>query len=135
MQISHFNMRQPYLFIAIIEKKGKGVFTNKKIKKNTIIEIAPVIVMELSDKVHLDNTLLHNYIFMWGEKEQQCIMALGWVPIYNHNYTSNCIYEMDYITDEIRIKTIREIKANEELTINYNGDWDCKNKVWFDVVE
>ncbi len=128
-------MRQPYLFIAIIEKKGKGVFTNKKIKKNTIIEIAPVIVMELSDKVHLDNTLLHNYIFMWGEKEQQCIMALGWVPIYNHNYTSNCIYEMDYITDEIRIKTIREIKANEELTINYNGDWDCKNKVWFDVVE
>jgi uncharacterized protein len=127
-------MRQPYLFIAIIEKKGKGVFTNKKIKKNTVLEVAPVIIMPLTDKVHLDKTLLHDYIFMWGKKEEQCIMALGWVPIYNHDYTSNCIYEMNYITNEIMIKTIRDVIANEELTINYNGDWDCKDKIWFDVV-
>jgi uncharacterized protein len=128
-------MRQPYLFIAIIEKKGKGVFTNKKIKKNTILEIAPVIVMSLADKVHLDKTLLHDYIFMWGKKEEHCIMALGWVPMYNHSYSSNCMYEMDYVTNEIVIKSVKDIKANEEITINYNGECNDDTKVWFDVLE
>jgi hypothetical protein len=27
------------------------------------------------------------------------------------------------------------IKPDEELTINYNGDWNDGEKVWFDVTE
>jgi hypothetical protein len=29
----------------------------------------------------LDQTLLHDYIFEWGEKKDQCCMALGYVPL------------------------------------------------------
>jgi len=60
-------------------------------------------------------------------------MALGYIPIYNHAYESNCDYMMDYDDDNIFIKTVREIRAGEELTINYNGEWNDPAKIWFDV--
>ena len=59
-------------------------------------------------------------------------MALGWVPLYNHSYKSNCEYEMDYKKQLIQIITVRDIKKGEELFINYNGEWNNEDKVWFD---
>lgn len=126
-------MIQPYLHIASTKMMGRGVFTSKNIKKDTIIEIAPVIVMSSNDRQLLDQTLLHDYIFEWGEKKTQCCMALGYVPLYNHSYKSNCEYEMNYKDELITIKTVRNIKAGEELFINYNGDWNNEKKVWFDT--
>ena len=126
-------MIQPYLFIAETENKGRGVFTRESIPEGTVIEIAPVIAMPAKDRPLLDQTLLHDYIFVWGHNEDQCCMALGWVPVYNHSYTSNCEYFMDYDTDMMFIKTVRTIAAFEEVTINYNGDWNNAEPVWFDV--
>lgn len=60
-------------------------------------------------------------------------MALGYIPVYNHSYTSNCEYLMDYDDKAMFIKTVRDIEAGEELTINYNGDWNDAKPVWFDV--
>jgi SET domain-containing protein len=62
-------------------------------------------------------------------------MSLGLVPIYNHSYQSNCEYFMNYEEDVILVKTVRIIEKGEELTINYNGDWDDKTKIWFDAAE
>ncbi|MBP6431412.1 MAG: SET domain-containing protein-lysine N-methyltransferase [Ferruginibacter sp.] len=122
------------LYIDNTTQKGRGVFTNAAIEKDTLIEIAPVIIMPAADREHLDKTLLHDYIFEWGTDGKHCCMALGYVPIYNHSYKSNCIYIMDYDENNIWIKTVTQIEAGEELTINYNGDWDDEKKVWFDVV-
>ncbi|MGB8191709.1 MAG: SET domain-containing protein [Chitinophagaceae bacterium] len=126
-------MIQPYLHIASTKNMGRGVFTSKNIKKDTVIEIAPVIVMNSEDRKLLDQTLLHDYIFEWGEKKNKCCMALGYVPLYNHSYKSNCEYEMNFRDEIITIKTVRNIKAGEELYINYNGDWNDLKKVWFDA--
>ena len=122
------------LYIDITEKKGKAVFTNEDIAAGEIIEVSPVIVMRKEDRLHLDQTLLHDYIFEWGETKVQCAMALGFIPIYNHSYYSNCEYFMDFEDETIFVKTVRAIEKGEELTINYNGDWDKQDKVWFDVV-
>ncbi len=111
---------------------GRGVFTVQSIEENTIIEIAPVIVMSKEDRKLLDKTLLHDYIFEWGADKKYCCMALGYVPIYNHSYKSNCEYEMDFNTETITVKSVRFIKAGEELFINYNGDWNNNSRVWFD---
>lgn len=81
----------------------------------------------------LDRTLLHDYIFEWGENSQSCCMALGYIPLYNHSYHSNCEYMMDYEGALISVKTVCHIKAGEELFINYNGDWNNEKPVWFDV--
>jgi SET domain-containing protein len=128
-------MIHPALYIDISEKKGKAVFTSALINKQSVIEIAPVIVMNESDREFLDKTLLHDYIFEWGDDKKKCCMALGNIPIYNHSYTSNCEYFMDFEEEQIFVKTVREIQPGEELTINYNGDWNNAEKVWFEVIE
>ncbi len=121
------------VFVARSKTIGRGVYTSRPLEKDTIIEIAPVIVMSAIDRKLLDKTLLHDYIFEWGIEKDQCCMALGYVPLYNHSYQSNCAYEMDFRKKNITIKTIMKIKRGEELFINYNGDWDKKTLVWFDV--
>jgi uncharacterized protein len=126
-------MLKPYLFVESTSEKGRGVFTRERIPANTVIEIAPVIVMEKSDREHLDKTLLHDYIFEWGKEKDKCCMALGLIPIYNHSYKSNCEYFMDFDDNSIMVKTVRVIENGEELTINYNGDWNDGKKVWFDA--
>ena len=123
----------PFLFIAPAEKMGRGVFTSSSIETGTVVEVSPVIVMTGEDRKLLDKTLLHDYIFEWGGKKEQCCMALGYVPIYNHSYTSNCEYEMDFDNELISIKTVRLIKAGEELFINYNGDWNDSKPLWFEA--
>lgn len=126
-------MLKSYLFVDDTSGKGRGVFTHERIPANTVIEIAPVIVMDFSDREHLDKTLLHDYIFEWGKEKDKCAMALGLIPIYNHSYKSNCEYFMDFEDSSIMVKTVRVIENGEELTINYNGDWNDGKKVWFDV--
>ena len=124
-------MLNPFLFIDVTPGKGRGVFTNKKLFADTVIEVSPVIVMSKADREHLDKTLLHDYIFEWGVLKDKCCMALGLVPIYNHSFTSNCEYFMDFDKDIISIKTVRDIKKGEEVTINYNGDWNDAAALWF----
>jgi hypothetical protein len=60
-------------------------------------------------------------------------MALGYVPLYNHAYRSNCEYEMNFAKQTITVRTVRDIEAGEELFINYNGDWDNESGVWFET--
>jgi SET domain-containing protein len=121
----------PCLFIAPAENKGRGVFTAEDIEADITIEVAPVIVMSAAERELLDKTLLHDYIFEWGENRDQCCMALGYVPMYNHAYRSNCEYTMDFDAETIIVKTVRFVKAGEELFINYNGDWNNESKLWF----
>jgi len=122
----------PSLFIGPTSEMGRGVFTSDDITKDTIIEISPVIVMTGAERKLLDQTLLHDYIFEWGDHRENCCMALGYIPLYNHSYKSNCEYEMDFEQQLITIRTVRFIKAGEEIFINYNGDWNNKTPVWFD---
>lgn len=110
---------------------GRGVFTSENIKAGTVVEISPVIVMNNEERNLLDHTRLHDYIFEWGDNKGQCCMALGFVPVYNHSHESNCEYEMDFDEETISIKTVRDIQAEEELFINYNGNWNDRKPVWF----
>jgi SET domain-containing protein len=121
------------VFVGKTVKRGRGIFTREAIPAGTVVEIAPVIVMTPEDRKHIDKTIMHDYIFEWGDDQKSCIQALGYVPLYNHAYESNCEYEMDYRKNIITIRTVRNVRKNEELTINYNGEWNSKKPIWFDV--
>jgi hypothetical protein len=127
-------MIQPYLYIDKTEKAGRGVFTDEPIEKGTLIEIAPVIVMSKADRIQLDKTKLHDYIFEWGAHKDRCCMALGFIPMYNHNYTSNCEYLMDFEEEVIFVKSVMAIEKGAELTINYNGVYNDNTKIWFNAL-
>ena len=123
----------PCLTVAPTDQMGRGIFTTEPISAGTVVEISPVIVMNASDRKLLDQTLLHDYIFEWGDDLSQCCMALGYVPLYNHSYTSNCEYEMDFSADQIRVRAVSDIAAGQELFINYNGDWNDSAPLWFEA--
>lgn len=53
--------------------------------------------------------------------------------MYNHSYTANCEYEMDYDADIMKVKTVKDIAKGEELFINYNAVPDDATPVWFDA--
>jgi uncharacterized protein len=126
-----------YLHPSVIVKntkgRGRGVFSTAPIAEGETIEVSPVIVMSFAERKLLDQTLLHDYIFEWGEKKDQCAMALGYIPLYNHSYNSNCEYEMDFKKKTITVKTVKDIRQGEELFINYNGDAGNEKPVWFDA--
>ncbi len=133
MSLKTLNFLLPAVHVRQTKKRGRGVFTHQPIAENAIIEIAPVIVLSSEERKLVDKTLLHDYIFEWGEKKNQICMALGLVPIYNHSYSANCEYAMNFKEQIICIKAVRNINADEELFINYNGDWNEQKKVWFDA--
>ena len=122
----------PILTIAPSPNRGRGGFATEAIQMNTTIEIAPVIVLTKEHRVIVEQTLLYDYIFEWGEDHKSAAVALGYLSIYNHTIHPNCVYEMDYENETISIMTIKDIKAGEELFINYNAEIDQESPVWFE---
>lgn len=122
----------PILTIAPSPNRGRGVFASEAIQMNTTIEIAPVIVLTKEHRIIIEQTLLYDYIFEWGEDHNSAAVALGYVSIYNHTIHPNCVYEMDYENETISIITIKDIKIGEELFINYNAEVNQESPVWFE---
>lgn len=126
-------MIKPYLYVKKIKGKGRGVFTREDIPPRTVVEVSPVLVFSNKDTRHIDKTILHNYIFLWGIRSTRTCLALGYCSLYNHSYDPNCVYEMDFEKEVMRIITRRKIKKGEELLINYNGDVNDHAPMWFPV--
>jgi uncharacterized protein len=123
-----------YLLVKESAKRGRGVFTTQNIAPETIIEISPVLIFAIKEVEFAEKTLLYNYLFEWGATKKKRALGLGYISIYNHSYNANCDYEMDYEAATIRIKTLTEIKANEELFINYNASPNDTTPIWFTAV-
>jgi SET domain-containing protein len=111
------------------------VFASRKIYRGEMIERSPVIVIPGNQWETMDETILSNYVFDWGEKEEHAAVALGYVSIYNHSYTPNA--ELTECLDEyvIEVSALRDIDVGEEIFVNYNGDPADREKLWFTVVE
>ena len=124
-------MRNPSLFIANSALGGRGVFTGVPIMKDDLIELCPVIVMKKGEMPLLDKTTLYDYYFLWGDDQEQCVIALGYGSLYNHTAPSNADYGMDFDENLIEIFAVRDIEAGEEITINYHGDPLDTSPTWF----
>jgi SET domain-containing protein len=122
----------PFLTIASSTNRGRGVFTTEPIAANTVIEIAPVIVVNALDRANLEKTLLYDYIFEWGDDSKMAAVALGYISIYNHSNAPNCAYEMDFEHETISITTLTAIAQGAELFINYmHPEGPSSDPVWF----
>ncbi len=124
-------MMLPFLFIAPSKKGGRGVFTSKNIAAGTVLEISPVIVLTGKERAIVETTKLYNYLFEWGKTRKMGALGMGYLSMYNHDYQSNCDYEMDFTTSVMTIRTVKAVKKGEELCINYNADPNDATLVWF----
>lgn len=109
---------------------GKGIFALTDIQENEIIEICPIIILNERDTKKIDETHLYNYYFSW--KENGSSISLGYGSLYNHSYEPNAKYEKDFLDNTLIFKSIKAIKKGDEIFVNYNGDPNNKEKVWFD---
>lgn len=123
----------PILTVAPSEKRGRGVFTFEDIPANTVIEISPVLVLSANDRRLVEQTLLYDYIFEWGQDNTEACIALGYLSLYNHSYDANCEYDMEFEAATMTIRTVRAVAKGEELFINYNATANDRSPIWFDA--
>jgi len=128
-----YSMILPILTIAPSPNRGRGVFATEPITIGTVIEIAPVIVVDNIQRAKLEETLLYDYIFEWGEDHKSAAIGLGYLSMYNHAIEPNCRYDMDYEAETMSITTIKSIEVGEELFINYNAEGTEEKPVWFEL--
>lgn len=115
--------------------KGRGVIAMRAFEVGDVIEIAPVLVVQVSDP--LDQTELAHYVYNWPTGENAVAVAFGCGSLYNHSYEPNARYDKcpdDGGFGTIRYICIRPIAVGDEIVINYNGDPDDRSPMWFDLV-
>ena len=109
---------------------NKGVFAKKNIRKNEVIEICNLIILNQKDTEIINKTSLYNYYFSWNDKGSG--IALGNGSLYNHSYEPNAKYVKDFSTNIIIFIALKPIRTGKEILVNYNGDPKKNSKVWFD---
>ncbi len=124
--------RIPSLYFAASPLGGRGVFSAAPIPEGSLIEICPVIVCPQEDLPIIHCTRLHDYYFLWGDDQKECAIALGFGSLYNHSFDPNAIYMPDFNGDVITFYSLRDIEAGEEITVNYNGDPEDPQPLWFE---
>ncbi|MEM7426511.1 MAG: SET domain-containing protein [Pseudomonadota bacterium] len=112
--------------------KGRGVFAVRDIPKGTLIERVPCLQVPEPEIYGTENeTALASYAFGWDE--DTVIIALGYGSLYNHSYEPNATYYTDAPLTQ-SYEALRDIKAGEEITINYTGDEDENGDLHFEVL-
>lgn len=114
-------------------KYGRGIFATQPIQKGELIHEAPVIVSPSKEYKYLKKTIMMEYVFWWGEDLDDCALALGYGSLFNHSYTPNALYKLNLKNNTVDFFAHKDIKVGEEILINYNGDPDDDEPMWFDV--
>ncbi|MDQ0200198.1 SET domain-containing protein [Neobacillus ginsengisoli] len=114
-------------------KYGRGVFATHDIQKGELIHTAPVIIVPNEEFDYLYKTILSNYFFYWG-KNKDCAIALGYGSLFNHSYTPNAKYKYRIEDETIEFYAHTDIKSEDEIVVNYNGNPEDKTPVWFEVL-
>lgn len=117
--------------MGVILGQGRGILARRKIRKGELIERAPVVVVKDKQWPSVAKSILSDYAFDWGVKDEHAAIALGYVSIYNHSYSPNA--QLEALLDDLamEIVALKDIEAEEEITINYNGDPKSRKALWF----
>ncbi len=110
--------------------KGRGVFATTPFHRGELIERAPVCVIPEKFWRHIENTVLKDYCFVWGD---EMAVPFGHFMLYNHSYSPNAYYVKKLNDRILEMIALRDIEAGEEIVMNYNGDPEDDTPVWFEV--
>jgi SET domain-containing protein len=120
--------------VKISNAKGRGVIARKALKAGTVIDVAHVLLITPAEWEKIKQTSLYDFAFEWSGEGAGIThaLAMGTGEFINHSYEPNARYDMDHENKVITFSTIKDIAAGEEITVNYNGEVDNKDKLWFD---
>lgn len=112
---------------------NRGVFATRDIKKGELIHEAPVIAYPNAEHQHIEKTLLADYAFEYGKNHTAILLGYG--MLFNHSYQPNATYDINFDNHTFDFFAYKDIKAGEEILINYNGDVDDNDPLWFNKSE
>jgi uncharacterized protein len=117
--------------LGVVDKHGRGMFASRRFLKGELIERAPVVVIDEKKWPDAAKTILSDYAFDWGEKDEHAAIAMGYISLYNHSYSPNA--QLEQMANELmmEIVAIKDIEVGQEITINYNGDPANQDPLWF----
>lgn len=122
-----------YISLSKLPKAGRGVFTKETIKKGAIIERCPVLEIPKQDNECINKTMLVEYVYYLGKNKDRLTLVLGFGSIYNHAYTPNASYKALLEEGVVEFIALKDIRKDEEITVNYNQDPVSGNKpLWFE---
>ena len=108
---------------------NRGVFATRDIQKGELLHEAPVISYPNEQHKYMEKTILGDYAFEFGIG--QSAILLGYGMLFNHSYEPNATYEINFKNNTFDFFAFTDIKAGEEILINYNGDVDDLDPLWF----
>lgn len=109
---------------------NRGVFATRDISKGDLIHEAPVIPYPNEEHVFIEKTMLADYAFEYGANHTAFLLGYG--MLFNHSYKPNATYDINFDNHTFDFYAYTDIKAGEEILINYNGDVDNEDPLWFD---
>ncbi len=121
-----------YVGQSKIPNAGRGVYAKRNIKKDEIIESCPIIEIPEHDMPNLRENILITYFFYYGKKKEKSAIALGFGSIYDHSYKPNAKYDIKDTDGLINFIALKNIKKDDEITVNYNPGNSNKNPLWFE---
>ena len=135
-----------YISKSGIPDAGRGVYARRDIKKGEIVERCPIIEAPKHDMSNLKESILVAYFFYFGKNKERLAIALGFGSIYNHSDKPNVAYKVyNFASSAYKVKprekvidfiALDDIKKDKEITFNYSGHKNSKDKkrpLWFEV--
>ncbi|SFD99045.1 hypothetical protein SAMN05428981_10312 [Bacillus sp. OV194] len=117
-----------FMFEIRPSRFGRGIFATRSIKKGELIHRAPVIASPKEECKYMIKTVLADYVFNWGDGYA---IALGYGSLFNHSYSPNAKYKLKKSELMIDFYAYKDINADEEILVNYNGDPEDDRELWF----
>lgn len=119
--------------VRLTARRGRGVFALRAFSPGECIEAAPVLLVPAVESEHVARTVFDSYVYHWPDGALALVLGFG--SLYNHSYTPNARFNRDVDHAVMRYTALRTIEAGEEILINYNGDPDCRDPLWFDAAD
>lgn len=115
---------QPKVFIKDTPKMGRGVFANTDLVKGEVVNVTPLLKLSPGDLHFIEKTTLQYYVY--SSPNDMCgdsYLALGIGSLFNNNsYSANIGYEIDTILNLITFKAEMDVKAGDQLFVNYGWE-------------
>jgi SET domain-containing protein len=108
---------------------NRGVFATRDISKGELIHEAPVVPYLNEEHEFIEKTALADYVFEYGINHTAILLGYG--SLFNHSYTPNATYDINFENHTFDFYAYTDIKTGDEILINYNGEVDCDDPLWF----
>ncbi|MCB5239999.1 SET domain-containing protein [Niallia circulans] len=108
---------------------NRGVFATCDIKKGSLFHEAPVVPYPNDQHKYIEKTVLEDYVYEYGINHSAVVLGYG--MLFNHSYEPNATYEINFDKHTFDYFAYKDIKAGEEILINYNGEVDDYEPLWF----